>query len=90
MAKNRMSDLRNHLFEVLEALKDTDSPMELDRAKVASEVAQTIINSAKAEIDLLRVIGRNESSDFFETERMSEVPARRDGGVPREQSKRLA
>lgn len=36
--KNKIEDLRNHLFEALEALKDTDKPMELDRAKTIANV----------------------------------------------------
>jgi hypothetical protein len=46
--KNKIEDLRNHLFATLEALQDKDNPMPLDRAKAISEVAQTIINTAKA------------------------------------------
>ena len=66
MAKNKMSDLRDHLFETLEALKDKDAPMELERAKTISAVAQTIINSAKVEIDLVKAISADHGSDFFE------------------------
>lgn len=66
MAKNRMSDLRDHLFVTLEALADNEKPMDLDRAKTVCEVAQTIINSAKVEVDLLRTIGSEQSSEFFE------------------------
>ena len=54
--RNKIEDLRDHLFATLESLRDADSPMELDRAKAISEVAQTIINSAKVEIDHLRLI----------------------------------
>lgn len=66
MAKNKMSDLRDHLFETLEALKDEEKPMDLDRAKAIAGVAQTIINSAKAEIDMVKAIGASQPSDFFE------------------------
>jgi hypothetical protein len=31
--KNTLRDLHNHLFETLEALKDTENPMEVERAK---------------------------------------------------------
>ena len=66
MAKNKINDLRDHLFETLEALKDKDNPMDLDRAKVISDVAQTIINSAKVEVDLVRAIDRSApGSNFF-------------------------
>jgi hypothetical protein len=64
--KNKISDLRNHLFETLEALKDEENPMDLGRAKAISEVAQTIINSAKVEIEFLEVTGEVESTEFFD------------------------
>lgn len=63
--KNKMTDLRNHLFETLEELKDKDAPLDLARAKTISEVAQTIINSAKVEVDLLKAIGAEPTSEFF-------------------------
>jgi len=57
MAKNKMDDLRNHLFETIESLKDPDKPMEIERAQAISTVAQTIINSAKVEVDLVKAVG---------------------------------
>lgn len=68
MPRNKMSDLRNHLFETIEALKDDEKPMDLERAKTISAVAQTIINSAKVEADLLKAIDAKPGSDFFEAE----------------------
>lgn len=65
--RNKLTDLRNHLFEVMEALKDEDKPMELARAKAISEVAQTIINSAKVEVEFLNVMNADSGSEFFET-----------------------
>jgi hypothetical protein len=56
MAKNKIGDLRDHLFETLEGLKDPDKPMELDRAKAICDVAQVIINSAKVEVDLVKAV----------------------------------
>ncbi len=64
--KNRMSDLRNHLFETLELLKDKDTPLDLARAQAISEVAQTIINSAKVEVEVMKALGSDVlRSDFF-------------------------
>jgi hypothetical protein len=66
VAKNKMADLRDHLFETLEALKDADAPMDLGRAKAISEIAQTIINSAKVEVELIRTIGSEATcTEFF-------------------------
>ncbi len=55
--KNKIEDLRNHLFAALEGLSDKDSPMEIERARAIADVAQTIINSAKVEVDYLKVAG---------------------------------
>lgn len=67
--KNKMEDLRNHLFATLEGLTDKEEPMELDRAKAVSEVAQTLINSAKVEVDLIKVTGRAQDSGFITSEK---------------------
>jgi hypothetical protein len=61
-----MTDLRNHLFETLEALKDKDEPMEIDRAKAISEVAGKLIESAKVEVDFIKVTGNRETSRFLD------------------------
>lgn len=71
--KNKMSDLRNHLFETLEALKDADNPMDIARAKAVSEVAQTIINTAKVEIEFLEATGVIETGAFFDTPKLEPV-----------------
>lgn len=55
--KNKISDVRNHLFETLEGLLDKEDPMEIDRAKTIAEVAQVIVNSAKVEVDFLHKVG---------------------------------
>jgi hypothetical protein len=58
MAKNKISDLRDHLFEELEALKDPEKPLdqELQRAAAISQIAQAIINSAKVEVDMIKAL----------------------------------
>ncbi len=68
MPKNTIRDLRDHLFETIEALKDPESPMEIERAKAISGVAQTIINSAMAEIKLLEAVNGSApaSKKFFD------------------------
>lgn len=77
MAKNKLSDLRDHLFEVIEGLKDAEKPMALDRAKAICDVGQTLINVAKVEVDLVRAMdgrapGRLAFFDISEESR--EVP----------------
>lgn len=74
MAKNKINDLRDHLFATLEALRDEDKPMELDRAKAVADVARVLIESAKVEVDFLRVTGATKSTDFLPDG--GEVPVR--------------
>jgi hypothetical protein len=54
---NNIDELRRHLFATLEGLSDKDKPMEIERAKAIAEVAQTIINTAKVEVEHLKVAG---------------------------------
>lgn len=53
--KNKVEDLRNHLFATIEALMDEGNPMELDRARTIAQVATVIVESAKAETQHLRL-----------------------------------
>lgn len=72
--KNRIEDLRNHLFETLEALKDKEAPMDLERARAVSDVAQTIINSAKVEVEFLKATGSRLGSGFIPDDPKRELP----------------
>jgi hypothetical protein len=65
MPKNKIDDLRNHLFETLEALKDDEKPMDLARAKAVAEVAKVLVESAKVEVDFLKVTGAIKSTGFL-------------------------
>ncbi len=79
-----MDDLRNHLFETLEALKDDEKPMDLARAKAVADVAKVLIESAKVEVEFLKVTGAVKSTNFLPTENEPDVrpqlpPGRRVG-----------
>lgn len=71
--KNKISDLRNHLFSVLEELTDPDSTYDIAKAKVVADVAQVIINSAKIENDYIKIIGGTHGSGFIEEGRMENI-----------------
>ena len=64
----KIEDLRAHLFDTLRALKDKEQPMDLDRAKAIADVAQVIINSAKVEVDYMRLRG-DKGSGFVPEEK---------------------
>lgn len=59
-----INDLRETLFATLEAVKN--GSMDLDKARQVNEVAKTIVETAKVEVDYLRVTGGGESS-FIDT-----------------------
>lgn len=60
-----INDLREHLFATLEGLRDKNNPLDIERAKAVSDVAQTIINSVKVEVDHMRVSGECEGTGFI-------------------------
>jgi hypothetical protein len=62
--KNKIGDLRDHLFATIEDLRDPDNPMALDRAKTVAIVAREIIESAKVECQFIELT-RSTGSSFF-------------------------
>lgn len=63
MPKNKIEDLRNHLFETIEMLKDKE--IDVDTAKAISDTAQVIINSAKIEIEFMKQTDDTKHSGFI-------------------------
>lgn len=71
-----MSDiqaLREHLFNTLQALQDTENPMDIERAKAICQVGDVIVDTAKAEIDFAKVIG-NVDTQFFHKQGLPIAP----------------
>lgn len=65
MPKNKIEDLRNHLFATIESLLDDEKPMELDRAKAVADIAQVIVNSAKVEVDYVKATEKSRATSGF-------------------------
>lgn len=71
MARNKMQDLRDHLFSAIERidddeLNDDQLQKELDKAKVVAQIGSVIINSAKVEIDFMKSTGMiSSNSELF-------------------------
>lgn len=68
--KNKIDDLRNHLFAELERLGDEDLEgkeleAEIQRARAISGVAASITDSAKVEVDYLKVTKQAKATDFI-------------------------
>jgi len=74
--KNKIEDLRNHLFLAMESVEDTDNPMDLERAKVIAELGQVIVNSAKAENEFLRITDSVSGTGFMPTDAFKTGPHR--------------
>lgn len=74
---HNIDGLRIHLFETLEALKDKDKPMDLDRARTVADVARVLVDSAKVEVDFLKVTGALKSTSFLPDGDEQTVPADR-------------
>ncbi|HDY5567755.1 TPA: hypothetical protein RQ712_006623, partial [Pseudomonas aeruginosa] len=51
--KNKIEDLRNHLFATIEGLLDEEKPLDIERAKAVAHVSSVIIESAKVEVKAL-------------------------------------
>lgn len=56
---NDITALREHLFGALRGL--SSGTVDVDKAKAISDVAQVIINSAKVEIEHIKVTGQGSS-----------------------------
>lgn len=73
MARNKIEDLRNHLFMALERLNDDDLTAEqieneVKKAKAITSVSNAIVETAKMEINYITVTGQLESkTDLFQT-----------------------
>lgn len=75
--KNKIEDLRNHLFETLEALKDDEKPMDIARAKAVADVARVIVDSAKVEVEFVKATSSAKGTGFLPEETEQVPPQRR-------------
>lgn len=67
MARNKIEDLRNHLFAAMERLNDEDlTPeaveQEMRKAKALAGLSNAIIETAKIEIDFMKAIGQQSAT----------------------------
>lgn len=80
--KNKLSDLRDHLFVALENLAEAEGD-KLDaavrKADAVSNVSKVIVESARVEIDYIRHIGGGVNSSVF-IESKPDLPPAGTGG----------
>ena len=65
MKKTTLNDLKGHLFDVIERLKDSNDPgadkkdtIDIETAKAITSTAQVIINAIKLEVDAIRIMSK--------------------------------
>lgn len=54
--------VREQLMATLADLRNRENPMEIDRARAVAQVASVLVDTAKVEIDYLKVAGADRSS----------------------------
>lgn len=57
-----ITHVRQHLLNTLAALCDRTNPMEPDRARAVAQVAQVAVDTARVEIDYLKLTGQDHST----------------------------
>ena len=68
MANNKIGDLRNHLFESIEMLKNNSDPdaspnekMDVQTAKQISQLAGNLIDSYKVEVEAIQIMAKTDN-----------------------------
>jgi hypothetical protein len=62
--KNKIEDLRNHMFAVIEELQELDlkdvetRKAAIDKAKAIASLGTVVVNSVKTEVDFFRAGGK--------------------------------
>jgi len=63
MSKN-IEDLREALFAALAEARDTSKDLDIQRARATCEIAARITDTARLEVDFMRVTGNKRGSGF--------------------------
>lgn len=71
---NTIEDLRANLFATLDALRDKANPMDLDRAKTICAVSEQIIDSARVEVEFVKVTGGRGSGFIPDADKPAALP----------------
>jgi hypothetical protein len=73
MARNKISDLRDHLFAALERIDNDDLTsdqisQEVSKAKAIASIGSVLINSAKVEMEYIKATGKlDTASELFKS-----------------------
>lgn len=75
MSTPHINELREHLMGTLASLRDRQNPMEPDRARAVAQVASVLVDTAKVEVDFLKVTGADKSQFLGAGPETPELPA---------------
>jgi hypothetical protein len=62
---NDINELRAHLFDTIRGLKSKEAPLDVARAQAIANVAKVMVESAKVEVQFLKVTGALKSTNFL-------------------------
>lgn len=65
MTTPHITQVRQSLLDTLADLRNRETPLDVDRARAVAQVAGVLVDSAKVEIEYLKVAGADRS-DFLE------------------------
>lgn len=71
MPSQTIEDLRDALFQTLKGVKD--GTIDIDKARAINELGKTLVDSAKVEVDYLKVNGGGETP-FLEAAGQDNLP----------------
>jgi hypothetical protein len=62
MTNPHITELRQQLLDTLKDLRNREQPMEPDRARAVAQVASVLVDTAKVEVDYLKVTNGDRST----------------------------
>lgn len=62
MSNPHISELRTELLATLRDLRNRTNPMEPDRARAVAQVASVLVDSARVEVEYIKVTGQDTSN----------------------------
>lgn len=77
--RNKIGDLRDHLFVCIEELMDKDETIgseKMDRIKMVNDLGKTLVDSAKVEVGYIKALKQTEKSSFIPLEPIDPEPKR--------------
>lgn len=81
MSSPHINQVRQSLLDTLADLRDRDNPMDVERARAVSQVASVLVDTAKVEVDYLKVTG-TDHSNFLDSHEILPQAARLPANEP--------